>query len=383
MKPGADSSELDLALERAWRAHSREAPPPELDRAILAAAHRAAGSGPQDALKAVAEATRPQRWWMPLAAAATIGVIAIGILQLTPREDNLVAPDERVAAVVRHGAQEQAPAPAVSQSVDDAVKERDAVPTGTRSETSDFRQKKKQEAKPAAAVPVPAPSAPPAPPVERGNKVATAKPAARAAEPQSLPVATESGKYPSAEMKQRDDLSGGTASSAANVITQAPATAAPATTVEERAPVRKEVVDERQRLPQAMDKAAASAQSGRPAQPAEGTVSSFASAPPPAGSPLAPARPGRDGGLAGNEAIGQAAPAAPPSPELARKAASLDDLRVQARDPDAWIVRIRKLRDAGDTAEALRELREFRNLVPDAERRLPADLLAWANTFKP
>ena len=45
-------------------------------------------------------------------------------------------------------------------------------------------------------------------------------------------------------------------------------------------------------------------------------------------------------------------------------------------------MRIRKLRDEGNTAEALRELREFRDLVPDAERRLPADLLAWANTFK-
>ena len=68
---------------------------------------------------------------------------------------------------------------------------------------------------------------------------------------------------------------------------------------------------------------------------------------------------------------------------LAKKVASLDELRAQARDPDGWIVRIRKLRDEGNTAEALRELREFRNLVPDADQRLPADLLAWANTFKP
>jgi hypothetical protein len=47
---------------------------------------------------------------------------------------------------------------------------------------------------------------------------------------------------------------------------------------------------------------------------------------------------------------------------------------VLARDPDAWIVRIRKLRDEGNTAQALRELREFRALVPDAEKRLPPDL---------
>ena len=28
------------------------------------------------------EATRPERWWFPLAAAATIGAIAIGLLQV-------------------------------------------------------------------------------------------------------------------------------------------------------------------------------------------------------------------------------------------------------------------------------------------------------------
>ena len=49
-----DSPERDPALERAWRAHSRETPSPELDRAILAAAHRAVGSGPRDAAKVIA-----------------------------------------------------------------------------------------------------------------------------------------------------------------------------------------------------------------------------------------------------------------------------------------------------------------------------------------
>ena len=49
-------------------------------------------------------------------------------------------------------------------------------------------------------------------------------------------------------------------------------------------------------------------------------------------------------------------------------------MRTLARDPDAWVARIRKLRDDGNTAQALRELKEFRALVPDAERRLPPDL---------
>jgi hypothetical protein len=51
-----------------------------------------------------------------------------------------------------------------------------------------------------------------------------------------------------------------------------------------------------------------------------------------------------------------------------------EEMRALARDPDAWIARIRKLRDEGNTAQALRELKEFRSLVPDAERKLPADL---------
>ena len=101
---------------------------------------------------------------------------------------------------------------------------------------------------------------------------------------------------------------------------------------------------------------------------------------PPATAPRA-----RDSGFARDEPPRQAAPAAAPAPApmLAKTTAPSEQLRAKARDPDAWIVRIRKLRDDGNTTEALRELREFRELVPDAERRLPPDLLAWANTFKP
>jgi hypothetical protein len=58
----------------------------------------------------------------------------------------------------------------------------------------------------------------------------------------------------------------------------------------------------------------------------------------------------------------------------AKNAAASDEARVRARDPDAWIARIRKLRDDGNAAQARRELREFRDLVPDADKRLPPDL---------
>ena len=107
-----DNPERDPVLADAWRAHSAEMPPAELDAAILAAAHRAVGSAPQGSAQRAAagtqspDATRPQRWWMPLAAAATIGAIALGILQTVPQEP----------PVTTHSATDM-PAPATSQAV--------------------------------------------------------------------------------------------------------------------------------------------------------------------------------------------------------------------------------------------------------------------------
>jgi hypothetical protein len=49
------------------------------------------GSAPRKVGKQAAEATSPQRWWMPLAAAATIGAIALGILQTAPQEPPVTA----------------------------------------------------------------------------------------------------------------------------------------------------------------------------------------------------------------------------------------------------------------------------------------------------
>jgi hypothetical protein len=82
----------DAHFDSAWRAASREEPSAELDAAIRAAARREVGAGPKRAeaitpATRVPEATRPERWWWPLAAAATIGAIAFGLLQLRPLEN--------------------------------------------------------------------------------------------------------------------------------------------------------------------------------------------------------------------------------------------------------------------------------------------------------
>jgi hypothetical protein len=81
----ADRDLRDPALDAAWRTHSSESPPAHLDAAILAEAHRAVGSVPR-ATGGGAAATRPWRRWMPLAAAATIGAVAFGVLQMSPSE---------------------------------------------------------------------------------------------------------------------------------------------------------------------------------------------------------------------------------------------------------------------------------------------------------
>src|SRR5206468_10511142 len=85
-----DRDPFDPTLDALLRADSAEEPSPDVDSAILAAAHRAVQSAPREAAKP-AEATSPWRWWMPLAAAATIGAITIGVLQLTPPEPQSTA----------------------------------------------------------------------------------------------------------------------------------------------------------------------------------------------------------------------------------------------------------------------------------------------------
>jgi hypothetical protein len=73
-----NESEHDRRLDAAWSAASRDEPPPALDTAIRAAARRAVGGAPGS--------RRSKHWWYPLAAAATVALLAVGIAQLTPPE---------------------------------------------------------------------------------------------------------------------------------------------------------------------------------------------------------------------------------------------------------------------------------------------------------
>ncbi len=100
----------DPRLDAAWRAMSSEEPPKSLDAAITAAARREVGARPQKIGTREAMADR-RRWW-PLAAAATVAAIAIGILQLTT-PDQIGAPTSDTTILSDVPAPASRPAPEI------------------------------------------------------------------------------------------------------------------------------------------------------------------------------------------------------------------------------------------------------------------------------
>ena len=134
----ADRDHVDPAIDALLRAYSAETPTAEIDATILAAAHRAVGSGPREGLTS-AEATRPWRWWMPLAAAATIGAITIGVLQLAPKEPEttptIVSDTPATVAVPA----QPAPAPAAPAEEKDKVEAPSAATEAPRAKVRSDR----------------------------------------------------------------------------------------------------------------------------------------------------------------------------------------------------------------------------------------------------
>jgi hypothetical protein len=289
-----EMTDKDRDLEQAWRAASSEEPPKTLDDKILAAAHRAAGSAPRN----VPEATSPQRWWMPLLAAAVIGVVAVGIVQLVPNEQVVVDTPPNVGMLAKKETKnEPAAAPAAPPAAPPA-----------------YEPPKVQEAPATRATPLP-----PAP----------AKPQAAAPMEQKL-AAPE--PFPKKTDAARDSLTENTT----------------------------------QPQPQQnMDRKDAPLERQVPAAP-----SAPPSAPPAAAAPAPMSAPGR----AMMRAQSDYATAAG---ALSQNVAPEEEKRRKARDPDAWIAEIRKLRTEGRTEDALRELKAFRETVPEPDKKLPPDLRDW------
>jgi hypothetical protein len=74
----------DAALAALLREHASETPPAHIDAAVRAAAHREIERASPARAVTHARAQQAWRWWMPLAAAAVVGVIVIGVLPLAP-----------------------------------------------------------------------------------------------------------------------------------------------------------------------------------------------------------------------------------------------------------------------------------------------------------
>jgi len=208
-----ENPERDPVLDAAWRVHSTEMPPARLDAAILAAAHRATGSAPEpvvaqengtrpaDVGVKIRASTGPQRWWMPLAAAATIGAVALGILQTLPQHGSIIAPtvsDMPARAVERPAELPHAPRdmlqPKEQRDVPSALAEADVArtPTVAAPPAAPSAAAARKQAAKVAAPPVTDSAAPP--------------PASFAAAPQPFPAEkkADSGETAeSADMKSR------------------------------------------------------------------------------------------------------------------------------------------------------------------------------------
>jgi hypothetical protein len=359
----ADHDDLfDPRFDAAWKAVSREEPPTALDDAIRAAARREAATRPQrtEGKGGIPEALRPERWWWPLAAAATIGAIAIGILQLTPT-DHVVAP-------------------AADKSV---VSDVPAASTPSKPSAAPGPSEKTR---------TPEPAAEPPPSMPAAGRAPTAAPA-----PAPAPVAPPA----VAPRDLRKDLAapaGGRERTAADTT----AAAAPAPTPSQGASASAADADAAKPAPSFAEPFPAQAKPGA-AKPPQGAAAASAPAAQPAAAAEGFASPKLEA-QQGAATLAPAPPRAPPAPLPARRvvesnraggvsaesraesAAAKPDARAKTPPklpPEEWIALIRRLRDEGRSEEAARELAAFREAYADHDRLLPRDLREWQPSPRP
>jgi hypothetical protein len=330
-KPDDRPAFVDLRVADAWREASNEEPSASVDDAILAAARREVSARPEAlvAWKAREARTVRRRWW-PLAAAATVAAVAVGVLQLTPT-DTLVSPATETAAVSDvpvpaanpdAGAAAPPPAPSAQQSKE----EKPARNDDARLEGEAPKIERRPRSAPAGAAPA-APAPPPTAPTTAAAPPAVA-PAAPAEPRQQAAVASTPDPFPAAKKTTTD-----TAAAGGQVSPSMPTP------------------------PPAPPRAEAAANVAREGE----SVARQSAAPSPAAAP---------------------APAAPLAKLAAVPAADsgVAESRVKDRKPlpvADWIALIRRLRADGKTDEAGKELAAFRAAHPDHEKLLPPDLRDW------
>ncbi|MBK6395060.1 MAG: hypothetical protein IPF73_10575 [Betaproteobacteria bacterium] len=351
----------DDAVDRLLREHSRETPPASLDDAIRAAAHRAVGSKP-----AVAEAREPWRWWMPLAAAATIGAIAIGVIQNLPNESTepMIVSDS-ATGTREPAAESRAPAAA---PVAPASPQPEIAPTAPGASGA-VRQQPATASVERAAAPAPARAQPPAeaPSTRLAETPATGK--------RRVDTTTESKELLAAAKPAAEQVA---AQRAPDAQVAALAKRAEGDTAEARK----------------VERESTSGFVASPPPAAAPPVAAAAPAPaaaPAAASGLAAAPSGMRGAENATDAAARpklAARAPATSMADAREAAATRDRAAAApagaqgsavKLPDAFVAEIRRLLAANDGEGAARELRAFRQAYADADTRLPVELRAWAS----
>ena len=327
-----NETERDRDVDAAWNAASREEPPLALDAAIRAEARRAVGAAPGG--------VRRGHWSYPLAAAATVAALAIGIAQLTPPEQ--VAP----TIVAEH-------AVAPKEAANDTARQ-----LAARSATSS----------PAAPATPPAAAPPP-------------KPAQKApAETQPAVIegaARERGAAPAPQALAKKQLQANEESAARDKFAAAPA--------EKPAAAASGAVGVEERTPTAPPRS-----EPFPASPGAGVARRDANAAAPTSESNAPARvaaaqaPRALGAPASAQA---AAGAAHNESRIEAKVAPVDEAGkakdAAGRSVEDWIKRIRELKNAERFDDTAKELAAFRAAFGErADALLPPDLRAWTPPAK-
>jgi hypothetical protein len=316
--------ERDREVDTAWRAASRDEPPPALDAAIRAEARRAVGAAPGG--------KRNKHWWYPLATAATVAVLAVSIIQLTP--------PEQVAPTV--------------------VAEQSAAPREARNEVA--RPSAGSDAR--LAMPPPAaPAATPPPPVETQSALKREQGVARGAIESERAAAPA--QAPEALAKKQS----------AEATEEAPARAKLAPPPQEKpdaGPTATFGGIRAPSFPRSEPFPAKTAQPGARRDAYAQAPGAVANAPAGAGEMQAPRR----------------APAAPAVENrvAAAKVANADEAKAKdagAENVEDWIKRIRDLKNEGRLDDAAKELAAFRVAFGErADALLPPDLRTWTPVTK-
>jgi len=342
-------SEIDRELEAAWRAASKEQPPAALDASIRAAARRAVDARPGK----TKSWWRVKTHWAPLAAAAMVTIIAVGIVQLTPPEQVTPGVITERAAPPQTAEQDSRKPSAPPPTIAEPARRDAALATDELARSRDVEDARKKLAQSPAPTQATSNAAPQA---EQEKKRASTVEFAAKEEQRQLAAAPEGGL-------------------AAKLKTQGAGTPAPAARSE---PFPAAQAPAERGQPAVAATAPARALSRSEPFPAAEPSRIAADAPAPTAPATAPAL--REASPEATTKQDAADDKGPANAGLA-KVTTLDQARAKdaaaPRPAEEWIKLIRRLRAEGKNEDAAKELAAFCAVYKErADELLPADLRA-------